>query len=131
MRLYAPLYEGDSVLRPDAAIGASVRAIFKAPAPAPDFVHSNIQVEAANQTALDIHAIERTARVLRGVELAHLLINAATLLANGLKAAHAAVVEWLERIDDQERDNFFAASANLADLEQRQRHFERTGLTHY
>ena len=131
MRLYAPLYEGDSVLRPDAAIGASVRAIFKAPAPAPDFVHSNIQVEAANQTALDIHAIERTARVLRGVELAHLLINAATLLANGLKAAHAAVAEWLERIDDQERDNFFAASANLADLEQRQRHFERTGLTHY
>jgi hypothetical protein len=131
MRLYAPLYEGDSVLRPDAAIGASVRAIFKAPTRAPDFVHSNIQVEAANQTALDIHAIERTARVLRGVELAHLLINAATLLANGLKAAHAAVVEWLERIDDQERDNFFAASANLADLEQRQRHFERTGLTHY
>jgi hypothetical protein len=131
MRLYAPLYEGDSVLRPDAAIGASVRTIFKAPAPAADFVHSNIQVEAANPPALDIHAIERTARVLRGVELAHLLINAATLLANGLKAAHAAVAEWLERIDDQERDNFFAASANLADLEQRQRHFERTGLTHY
>ena len=131
MRLYAPLYEGDSVLRPDAAIGASVRAIFKAPTRAPDFVHSNIQVEAANQTALDIHAIERTARVLRGVELAQLLINAATLLVNGLKAAHAAVVEWLERIDDQERDNFFAASANLADLEQRQRHFEHTGLTHY
>ncbi|HEY5293152.1 MAG TPA: hypothetical protein VIJ43_12665 [Burkholderiales bacterium] len=131
MRLYAPMYEGDSILRPDAAIGAPVRTTFKAPAPAADFVRSNIQMEAANQTALDIHAIEQTARALRSIELARLLKNAATSLANGLKAAHTAVADWLERIDYQERDNFFAASANLADLEQRQRHFERTGLTHY
>ena len=131
MRLYAPLYEGDSVLRPDAAIGAPIRTIFKAPAPAVDFVRSNIQTEAANQTALDIHAIEQTARVLRGVELARLLKNAATSVADGLKAAYIAVVDWFERGDYQERDNFFAASANLADLEQRQRHFERTGRAHY
>lgn len=131
MRLYAPMYEGDSFLRPDAAIGASVRTVFKAPAPAPDFVRSNIQVEAANQTALDIHAIEQTARVLRSAELARLLKIAATSVANGLKAAHAAVVDWLERVEYQERDNFFAASANLADLEQRQRHWERTGCSHY
>jgi hypothetical protein len=131
MRLYAPLYEGDSILRPDAAIGASARAIFKAPAPAADFVRSNIQVEAANQTALDIRAIAQTARAMRNIELARLLKNAATSVANGLKAAHTAVVDWLERVEYQERDNFFAASANLADLEQRQRHYERTGLTHY
>jgi hypothetical protein len=131
MRLYAPLYEGDSFLRPDAAIGASIRRISKGPAPAPDFVRSNIQVEAANQTALDLHAIEQTARMLRSVQLARLLTNAATYVAQAVKSAHTAVVDWFERADYQERDNFFAASANLADLEQRQRHFERTGHTYY
>jgi hypothetical protein len=131
MRLYAPLYEGDGFLRPDAAIGASIRRISKAPAPAADFVRSNIQVEAANQTALDLHAIEQTARMLRSVQLARLLTNAATYVAQAVKSAHTAVVDWFERADYQERDNFFAASANLADLEQRQRHFERTGHTYY
>jgi len=52
-------------------------------------------------------------------------------VADALKAAYIAVVDWFERGDYQERDNFFAASANLADLEQRQRHFERTGRAHY
>ncbi len=131
MRLYAPLYEGDSFLRPDAAIGTSVRAVLKTPAPALDFVQSNIQAEAANQTALDIHALAQTARLLRGAELARLLHNAYTSVANGLKTAHTAVVDWFERVEYQERDNFFAASESLADLEQRQRHFERTGLARY
>ena len=120
MRLYAPLYEGDSLLRPDAAFGEPAATVFKTPAPAADFVRSNIQVEAANETVLDLHAIEQTARAMRGAAVARLL-----------KAAYTAVVDWLERIETQERDNFFAASANLADLEQRQRHFERTGLAHY
>ena len=73
MRLYAPIYEGDSFLRPDAAIGATIRRISKAPARTADFVRSNTQIEAANLTALDIRAIDRTARVLRGIELARLL----------------------------------------------------------
>ena len=131
MRLYAPLYEGDSFLPPDAAIGASVRALFKEPAPAADFVRSNMQVEAANLTTMDIHEIEQTARKLRSIELGRLLNIAFTTLASGLRAAHTAVVDWLERVDHQERDNYFAASANLADLEQRQRHWERTGCTRY
>ena len=131
MRLYAPLYEGDSFLRPDAAIGATLRRISKAPARTPDFVRSNTQIEAANLTALDIRAIEHTARVLRSIELARLLKIAATSIWSGLKAAHNAVVDWLERVEYQERDNFFAESANLADLEQRQRHWERTGCSHY
>ena len=119
MRLYAPMYEGDSFLRPDSAIGASGRAAFKAPFLAPKFVRSNMGAEAANQTALDIHAIEQTARVLRSAKRASLL-----------RGAFTAVADWLERSKNRERDNFFAASANLADLERRQRHFERTGLTH-
>lgn len=131
MRLYAPLYEGDSFLRPDAASGEPAATVFKTPVPAADFVRSNIQVEAANETALDLHAIEQTARATRSAEVARLLKNAATSVADALKAAYIAVVDWFERGDYQERDNFFAASANLADLEQRQRHFERTGRAHY
>jgi len=120
MRLYAPLYEGDSLLRPDAALGERAATVFKTPAPAAGFVRSNIQMEAANETALDLHAIEQTARAMQNAEFARLL-----------KAAYIAVVNWLNRTETQERDNFFAASANLADLEQRQRHFERTGLARY
>ena len=131
MRLYAPLYEGDSILRPDAAIGASIRRLSKAPAKTPDFVRSNTQVESANLTELDIHSIEQAAHALRGTEMARLLRNAATSMVSGLKAAHTAAVDWLERIETQERDSFFAGSANLADLEQRQRHWERTGRAHY
>ena len=120
MRLYAPLYEGDSILRPDAAFGESAVRVFRAPAPAPGFVRSNIQVEAANETALDIHAIEQVARSQRSAEIARML-----------KALFTAIGDWLERNEYAERDNFLAASENLADLEQRQRHFERTGMAHY
>jgi hypothetical protein len=131
MRLYAPMYEGDSILHPDSAIGATVRPAFKAPARTVDFVRSNIQEQAANETVLDIYAIEQAARVMRSIEMARVLTKAYTFFANALKAAHIAVVDWLERADTYERDSFFAASANLADLEQRQRHWERTGRAHY
>ena len=120
MRLYAPLYEGDSFLRPDAALGERAPTVFKTPAPAAVFVRGTIQVEAANETVLDLNAIEQTARVMRGAAVGRLL-----------KAAYTSVVDWLERIETRERDNFFAASANLSDLEQRQRHWERTGCASY
>ena len=133
MRLYAPMYEGDGILRPDAAIGVSARALFKAPTPATNLVRSNIQVKAANEAALDVRvpATVEAARDQRSAELAHLLQCAYTAVAGGVKAAYTAVEDWFERSKNQERDDFFAASANLADLEQRQRHFERTGLTRY
>ena len=120
MRLYAPLYEGDSILRPDAALGESAVKVFRSPAPAPEFVRSNSQAEAANETALDIHAIEQLARRQRSAALAQML-----------KTLFKAIGDWLERSENFERDSFFAAAENLADLEQRQRHFERTGMAHY
>jgi hypothetical protein len=120
MRLYAPLYEGDSILRPDAAFGEPAATTFERSASALDFVRSNIHAEAANETALDLSTLEQTARSLRAAEIGRLL-----------RAAYDAVVDWLDRNDQYERDSFFAASANLADLEQRQRHWERTGCAHY
>ncbi|MBE0619119.1 MAG: hypothetical protein IH605_00860 [Burkholderiales bacterium] len=120
MRLYAPLYEGDSILRPDAAFGEPAVKVFRSPAPATDFVRSNIQSDAANETALDIHAIEQLARRHRSIVIGRML-----------KTLFKAVGEWFERNEYFERDRFFAASENLSDLEQRQRHFERTGMAHY
>lgn len=120
MRLYAPLYEGDSILRPDAALGESAFKVFKSPAPAADLVRSNIPADAANETVLDLYAIELAARRDRSIALARMF-----------KSLFASIGAWLERNEYAERDRFFAASENLADLEQRQRHFERTGMAHY
>jgi hypothetical protein len=120
MRLYAPMYEGDSILRPDAAFGEPAVKVFGSSAPAHDFVRSNIQQEAANETALDIHAIVQTAHRQRSAALGRIL-----------KSMFTAIGAWLERQENFERDNFFASAENLADLEQRQRHWERTGYAHY
>lgn len=120
MRLYAPLYEGDSIIRPDAALGESAVKVFKSAPPAARFVRSNIQEEAANETILDINAIAEMARNQRNAAVARML-----------KSMFAAIGAWFQRDDNFMRDSFFAASENLADLEQRQRHFERTGMTHY
>jgi hypothetical protein len=127
MRLYAPLYEGDTILRPDAAFGEPAVRVFRSPAPAPDLVRSNIQIEAANETALDIRAIEEIARIHRNAEITRML----TPVFNAIGGWFKAIGAWFEHEDNFMRDNFFAASENLADLEQRQRHFERTGMTHY
>jgi hypothetical protein len=120
MRLYAPLYEGDSLLRPDVALGEPAVTVFKTPSRAIDIVHSNIEVDAANETPLDLYSIEQAARAMRAAEVGRMM-----------KAAYVAVVDWLDRNETSERDYFFATSANLSDLENRQRHFERTGLAHY
>lgn len=127
MRLYAPLYEGDSILRPDAAFGEPAVKVFKSPAPAQAFVRSNIQTEAAKVTALDIQLIEQIARRERAAEVARVL----SAISKRVAAMFKAIGDWFERNDNYERDQFYAASENLADLEQRQRHFERTGMTHY
>ena len=120
MRLYAPMYEGDSILRPEAALGEIVSRLFKTPDTATDLVRSNIQEEAALETALDLHAIEKRARAARSA-----------WIAAKLSSMHQAIVDWFERNDNFERDNFFAGACDLSDLEQRQRHWERTGSAHY
>jgi hypothetical protein len=120
MRLYAPIDEGDSIVRPDAALGERAAAVKRPAAPTPAIVHSNIVVAAANQGALDIPAIEQRARDQRNAGFARIA-----------KAMLTTIGAWLERNENHERDYFFAASENLADLEQRQRHFERTGVAHY
>lgn len=131
MRLYAPLYEGDSILRPDASIGEPAVKVFRSAAPVANFVRSNIQAEAANETELDINTIQQIANGLRNAEIARLLNKMFAATGAWLGRVLEATGAWLEHRDNVFRDNFFAASENLADLEQRQRHYERTGMTHY
>jgi len=114
MRLYAPLYEGDNTLRPDAALGGSAASARKSPAPAPTIVRSNIGAV----TVADIPGAEQDVREPHGI-------------VHWARSLFTAITNWLERSENHERDSFFAASENLADLEQRQRHFERTGIAHY
>ncbi len=120
MRLYAPLYEGDDTLRPDAALAESAAAGKKSPVPAPAIVRSNIALEAANETAVETPETVQHASELRNAGIVRMA-----------KSVLAAIGEWLDSREYSERDSFFAASENLADLEQRQRHFERTGIAHY
>ena len=120
MRLYAPLDESNSILRPGAALGEPAAATRKTPATRASIVRSNIGLEAANESTLDIAVIEQDARNQRNIKFGHIV-----------KSLFTTIGAWLERNENRERDHFFAASDNLADLEQRQRHFERTGVAHY
>lgn len=106
MRLYAPLYEGDGIIRHRAAFGE----------PALELVRGNNEAEVET----DPRALEQQARAARSA-----------WIASKLRAMYQAVADWLERSDNFERDNFLAGAANLAELEQRQRHFERTGRAHF
>lgn len=116
MRLYAPLFEDDNTLRPDAALGESAGSAKESTASTLKIVHSNIALE----NAAGYPVAEEDVRQLRDGGIMRMT-----------KTLFAAIGEWLERSEHQERDNFFAAAENLADLEQRQRHFERTGVAHY
>ena len=118
MRLYAPLYEGDGFRHPGPAVGERTVNASSPLLPETEF-RGDVQ-EAARNTQLDLLALERAARAARGV-----------WIARKLRAMHDAVVNWLDRIEHSERDNFFAGACDLPDLERRIKHFERTGVAHY
>ncbi len=120
MRLYAPLDESNSLLRPGAAFGEPAVATRKTAVSRPAIVRGNIGLEAANESALDIPGIEYDARSQRS-----------SAFGRFAKSLFTAIGAWLDRAENRELDHFFTASENLADLEQRQRHFERTGVAHY
>ena len=70
MRLYA-LYEGDGILRPDAAIARRPRA--SKPAPATDLGKQYPGRSASELLGIHVHATVEAARDLRSAELTHLL----------------------------------------------------------
>jgi hypothetical protein len=114
MRLYPPMYPGDSILQPGTVPGggiASTRAvaIFRT-----SFVRSNIRAESVPEARVDVAAIEQQARAARSV-----------WIGSKLKSYYEALVRKFARGGQAEMENYLAASQSLADLEDRIRRYER------
>lgn len=120
MRLYPPMYPGDSILQPGTvpgggAVSAWNAAVFRTP-----FVRSNMRAEGAPEPGVDAAALERQARAARSV-----------WVGSKLKSFYEALVRKFERAGQAEMENYLAASQNLADLEERIRRYERMQSRYY
>lgn len=111
MRFDAPLYEGDSLIRPGPGFGADI-------APAPREKVGAEAVEAKPETVfeLSVAEVEARARAMRAAYIAGLLSR----LWDRFEA-------WLERGRRAREEAYLAQADNLADLEERMRRIERQG----
>jgi len=120
MRFYAPLDEGDSVMRPPVDLELALGQALKTAVSETDFVHGNILTEATTGQNFDPAALERRARAARSA-----------WVGSKLKAYYQALVDKFERAGRSQLENYLAASENLADLEDRIRRFERHPTSYY
>jgi hypothetical protein len=106
MRLTAPLYEGDSLIRSGPAYGESTPGVPTKPG------------EAKPETAieLDVAEIEARARTLR-----------AAYVGAWLGRLWERFEAWLEKGRRDREEAYLAQAENLADLEARMRKLERDG----
>lgn len=112
MRLTAPLYEGDSVLRSGPAFGSN-----EAPAGAKRVAEVDAEPVAKAADApveLDLTAIEIRARAMR-----------AACIGAAVKRLWRRFEAWLENGRRQRDEAYLARAANLSDLEARLRRLER------
>lgn len=118
MRLTAPLYEGDSVLRSGPAFGAD-----ETPAGVERAAEAAAEpVAKAPETAFELNAteIEARARAMR-----------AAYISAAVKRLWDRFEAWLEKGRRQREEAYLARAANLSDLEARMRRLERDGyVTH-
>ena len=120
MRLYPPMYPGDSILPlgtfpGDDALGTLETATFRT-----YFVHSNMGAESAPELEVDVSMIERQARATR-----------AAWVGSKLKSYYEALVRRFARGGQAEMENFLAASQSLADLEERIHRYGRMQSRYY
>ena len=116
MRLSAPLYDGDSIIRP----GPSAQT-----APSEPLVEAEVgrgivrrSMDAIDTVTMDPWTIERRAKVLR-----------AAFIRSLFKSFYDRLSRWFDRREMAEREEYLAASQNLAELEARMRRLERRGLS--
>lgn len=104
MRLTAPLYEGDSLIRSGPAYGGDVPpAVEPTPGAAPEL-------------ELDVAEVEARARALRSAYIGVLL-----------RRLWERFEAWLENGRRAREEAYLARAENLADLEARMRRLEREG----
>ena len=114
MRLYPPMYPGDSMLLPGTFSGGSAAKTGKPAYSRTYLVQSTIDAKDAPAFAIDLAAIEARARAAR-----------AAWVGSALKSMFQAMLRKFERGDQAEMEHYLAASENLSDLELRIRRYER------
>jgi hypothetical protein len=114
MRLYPPMYPGDSILQPGTVPGGDAMSAWDVAVSRTPFVRSNVRAQIALELGVDAAAPDGQARATRRV-----------WVGSKLKSYYEALVRKFERAGQAELENYLAASQNLADLEQRIRRYER------
>lgn len=104
MRLTAPLYEGDSLLRSGPAFGDEA---------APEVAPPAKPVEVFELTVADLEARARTMR--------------ARYVGEVLQRAWAGLEAWVEKGRRNREEAYLSRAQNLSDLEDRMRKLERDG----
>lgn len=120
MRLYPPMYPGDSMLQLRTVPGGGVMTVWKTACSRASFVRGNIGVESVLEPVVDVGEIERQARAARSA-----------WVGSKLKSYYQALVRKFERAGRAEMENYLAASQSLADLEERIRRYERLQSRYY
>jgi hypothetical protein len=110
MRVYVPMYEGDSIIHAGPVPGGDIASAWETAISKTPFVQSNIGADSVSEPSLDTAALERRARAARSA-----------WVGSKLKSFYQALVHKFER----------AASQNLADLEERIRRYERKHQTDF
>lgn len=108
------MYPSDSILQPGIFPGSIPESDRKAAYFRTEFVRSNMPLENAPDSGVDVVEIERQARAARSA-----------WVGSKLKSYYEALVRKFERAGQAEMENYLAASQSLADLEERIRHYER------
>ncbi len=115
MRLTAPLYEGDSVLRSGPAFGAD-----------------EVPADAGRTAAVDAEPVTKAAETVVELDLLEIEIRAramrAACIGAAVKRLWRRVETWLENGRRQRDEAYLARAANLSDLEARLRRLERNGF---
>jgi hypothetical protein len=122
MRLTAPLYEGDSVIRSGPAFGPD-----EAPAFGPD------EAPAAVETAAEVlpEPVEAPADAVFELNIVEIEARARAMRAAYIGASVGRLWDrfeaWLEKGRRARDEAYLARAANLSDLEMRMRRLERDG----
>jgi hypothetical protein len=120
MRFYAPLENGNNTVRPGVDLDLALGQAVKAAVSETDFVHGNIRAEATDRPVFDLAALDRQAHAARNA-----------WVGSKLKSYFQALVSKFDRARHTELENYLAASASLADLEDRIRRFERKQVSYF
>lgn len=120
MRLYPRMFRGSNLLKPGIAYSGDAARVQDEAGCVVMMVHRSNAVESAPRPALDLAAIEECARAAR-----------TAWVGSKLKPYFEALVRKFALGGPSEMEKYLAASQNLADLEERMRHYERRQLPYY